>query len=52
MSGLLRSLELESPPDIPGRDNLRTLALCEAVLASALEHRATSPEEFLAGRSE
>jgi hypothetical protein len=47
MSGLLRSLELESPPDIPGRDNLRTIALCEAVLASALQHRAASPVEFL-----
>jgi predicted dehydrogenase len=39
MAGLLRALETGAPPDIPGRDNLRTLALCEAVLTSAREHR-------------
>jgi predicted dehydrogenase len=39
MAGLLRALETGEPPDIPGRDNLKTIALCEAVLASAREHR-------------
>jgi predicted dehydrogenase len=39
MAGLLRALEDEKEPDISGRDNLRTLELCEAVLTSAREHR-------------
>jgi predicted dehydrogenase len=43
MAGLLRALESGSEPDISGRDNLKTLALCEAVLRSAREHRATVP---------
>ena len=30
-------------PDISGRDNLRTIALCEAVLRGAREHRVTVP---------
>ncbi len=34
MGGLLRALESGGPPDIPGRDNLKTIALCEAVLAA------------------
>jgi hypothetical protein len=46
MAGLLRSLETGTEPDISGRDNLKTLALCEAVLAGAREHRVTTPEEF------
>ena len=32
MAGLLRALETGQAPDISGRDNLGTLALCEAVL--------------------
>lgn len=35
MAGLLRALETGGEPDIPGRDNLRTLALCEVVLGAA-----------------
>jgi predicted dehydrogenase len=43
MAGLLRAIEAGTEPDIPGRDNLRTIALCEAVLRSAREHRVTVP---------
>jgi predicted dehydrogenase len=43
MAGLLRAIELDREPDIPGRDNLKTLALCEAVLRGAREHRVTVP---------
>jgi predicted dehydrogenase len=39
MGGLLRALETGEPPDIPGRDNLKTIALCEAALTAAREHR-------------
>ena len=46
MAGLLRALETGEPPDISGRDNLNTIALCEAVLTGAREHRVTSPDEF------
>jgi predicted dehydrogenase len=45
MSGLLRALESGQPPDISGDDNLKTIALCEAVFASARDHRALSPAE-------
>ena len=34
MGGLLRALETGTEPDISGRDNLKTIALCEAVLAA------------------
>ncbi len=43
MAGLLRSIETGDEPDINGRDNLKTIALCEAVLRSAQEHRMTIP---------
>jgi predicted dehydrogenase len=46
MGGLLRALESDGEPDIPGRDNLGTIALCEAVLAAGREHRVTKPGEF------
>jgi predicted dehydrogenase len=46
MRGLLLAVATGEEPDIPGRDNLRTVALCEAVLAAALEHRVTQPGEF------
>ena len=49
MSGLLHALETHSELDIPGRDNLKTIALCEAVLTSAREHRAVHLDEFLPG---
>ena len=42
MAGLLTALERGGEPDIPGRDNLRTIALCEAVLSAAAEHRVVS----------
>ncbi len=46
MGGLLRAVESGEPPDIPGRDNLGTIALCQAVLASALGHQVARPDEF------
>ncbi len=46
MGGLLRALETHSQPDISGRDNLRTIALCEAVLAAAREHRVVDFGDF------
>src|SRR5437763_5780388 len=46
MAGLLRALESGAEPDISGRDNLATIALCEAVLAAAGEHRVVSFDEF------
>jgi predicted dehydrogenase len=39
MAGLLRALEDGNEPDISGRDNLKTIALCEAVMAGAREHK-------------
>lgn len=44
MAGLLVALESGGEPDISGRDNLRTIALCEAVLRGACEHRVTVPK--------
>jgi predicted dehydrogenase len=46
MAGLLRALETGDEPDISGRDNLKTIALCEAVLAAARDHRVVRTEEF------
>jgi predicted dehydrogenase len=46
MAGLLRALETGTEPDISGRDNLGTIALCEAVLAAGREHRVVRFEEF------
>ncbi|MEO6808369.1 MAG: Gfo/Idh/MocA family oxidoreductase, partial [Isosphaeraceae bacterium] len=43
MAGLLIALETGAEPDISGRDNLKTIALCEAVLRGAHEHRVTIP---------
>ncbi len=39
MAGLLKAIEEGTEPDISGRDNLKTIDLCEAVLTSAREHR-------------
>jgi predicted dehydrogenase len=44
MAGMLRAIESGAEPDISGRDNLRTLALCEAVLRGAREHRVIVPQ--------
>jgi predicted dehydrogenase len=43
MAGLMIALETEAEPDISGRDNLGTIALCEAVLTASAEHRAVAP---------
>jgi predicted dehydrogenase len=39
MAGLMRAIEEGTEPDISGRDNLKTIALCEAVYQGATEHR-------------
>jgi predicted dehydrogenase len=46
MSGLLRALETGEEPDISGRDNVNTIALCEAVFTAAAEHRVVRLDEF------
>jgi predicted dehydrogenase len=48
MAQLLCALEDGTEPEISGRDNLETIALCEAVYAAATEHRVTTVREFLA----
>ncbi len=47
MAQLLCALEDGTEPEISGRDNLETLALCEAVFAAARDHRVTTVGEFL-----
>jgi predicted dehydrogenase len=47
MAQLICALEEGTEPEISGRDNLETLALCEAVYAAAQEHRMTTVGEFL-----
>ena len=47
MAQLLCALEDGVEPEIGGRDNLETVALCAAVYASATEHRVTTVKEFL-----
>lgn len=47
MAGLMIAIEKDQEPDISGTDNLKTIALCEAVLAASREHRVASPSEFL-----
>jgi predicted dehydrogenase len=49
MAGLLCALETGEEPDISGRDNLKTVALCESVLTAAREHRVVDFGEFLEG---
>jgi predicted dehydrogenase len=46
MGGLLHALETGEEPDVSGRDNLKTIALCEAVYTAAREHRVATLEEF------
>jgi predicted dehydrogenase len=46
MAQLLCALEDGTEPEISGRDNLETVALCEAVYAAAREHRVTMVREF------
>lgn len=47
MAQLLCAVEDDTEPEIGGRDNLETIALCEAVYAAAHEHRVTTVQEFL-----
>jgi predicted dehydrogenase len=47
MAQLLGALEDGTEPEISGRDNLETVALCEAVYAAAQEHRVATVREFL-----
>lgn len=47
MAQLLCAIENETEPEISGRDNIETIALCEAVFAAAKEHRVTTVGEFL-----
>jgi predicted dehydrogenase len=47
MAQLLCALEDGTEPEISGRDNLETVALCEAVYASAKDHRVTTVREFM-----
>jgi len=46
MGGLLQALETGTEPDISGHDNLKTIALCEAVFQAATEHRVINFPEF------
>lgn len=43
MAQLLCAIENNTEPEISGRDNLRTIALAEATLRSARDHRAVEP---------
>lgn len=47
MAQLLVALEDGAEPEISGRDNVETIALCQAVFAAAREHRVTTVREFL-----
>ena len=47
MAQLLVAVEDGTEPEIGGRDNLETVALCEAVFAAATEHRVATVREFL-----
>ncbi len=47
MAQLLVAIENGTEPEIGGRDNLETIALCEAVFAAARDHRVTTVTEFL-----
>jgi predicted dehydrogenase len=47
MAQLLCAIEAGEEPEISGRDNLETVALCEAVYAAARDHRVTKVADFL-----
>jgi predicted dehydrogenase len=47
MAQLLCALEDGTEPEISGRDNLETVALCEAVYAAGRENRVTAVREFV-----
>jgi predicted dehydrogenase len=46
MAQLLCAMEEGTEPEIGGRDNLETIALCQAVYIGAKEHRVTTVKEF------
>lgn len=48
MAQLLCAVEDGTEPEISGRDNLETIALCEAVFAAARDHKVVSVKELLA----
>lgn len=50
MAQLLVAVEDGTEPEISGRDNVETIALCEAVFAAATQHRVTTVTEFLGER--
>ena len=47
MAQLLCALEDGTEPEISGRDNLETIALCEAVYAAAMNHEVTKASAFI-----
>jgi hypothetical protein len=47
MAQLLCAVEDGAEPEISGRDNLETIALCAAVFAASHEHRVATVREFL-----
>jgi predicted dehydrogenase len=47
MAQLLCALEDGTEPEISGRDNLQTIALCEAAYAAATEQRVTTVRDFI-----
>lgn len=47
MAQLLCAMEDKTEPEISGRDNLETIALCEAVFTAARDHRVVTVKEFL-----
>ena len=49
MAQLLCALEDGKEPEISGRDNIETIALCEAVFVAAKEHRIIEPKVWMNG---
>jgi len=47
MAQLFVAIEDQNEPEISGRDNLETIALCQAVFNSGRDHRVTTVREFL-----
>lgn len=47
MAQLQVAIEEGSEPELGARDNLETIALCEAIFAAGAQHRVTTPHEFL-----
>jgi len=47
MAQLLVAVENDTEPEIGGRDNLETIALCEAVFLAAIEHRVVRTADVL-----